>query len=242
MGNFLVCRVRMSESKWSWKARCSKTIHPATGLGPAALPRPQAEVCSWGARGGRPRTGGMGTVTLAARCLKPSVTFLPSLSNILGDDWESERVQQFFKHALHFFLSLFWHRCFALLFVNGSWLLNLPRHLLLLQLVPLNPPAVSALLLVLVLGQPTLSPVFPNSISLYFLMTWTNLLLYLPTITGFPILLITPACQLSKKITYALNFPLTLINEWLQHYITCLCLACAVVVGIWLFYSITLIY
>lgn len=57
-----------------------------------------------------------------------------------GDYWESESVQQFFKLALYFLLSLFWHSCFALLFVNGSWLLNLLRHLLLRQLVPLNSP------------------------------------------------------------------------------------------------------
>lgn len=110
-----------------------------------------------------------------------------------------------------------------------QWVLS-PRHSLLLQLVPLTPSAISALLLLLVLGQPMLSPIFPNSISLYFLITQTNLSLYLPTITGFSVLLITPACQLSKKITYALNFPLTLINEWLQCYITCLCLACALLV------------
>lgn len=108
--------------------RCSKTILPATGLGPATPPWPQAEVCLWGVLGGGPRTGGMHTVTWAGRCLKPGVTFLPSISNILGVYWESERVRQFFKPALHFFLSLFWHSCFALLFVNRSWLLNLPYY------------------------------------------------------------------------------------------------------------------
>lgn len=51
-----------------------------------------------------------------------------------------ETIQQFFRLALYFLLSLFWHSCFAVLFVNGSWLPNLPRHLLLQQLVPLNPP------------------------------------------------------------------------------------------------------
>lgn len=168
-------------------------------------------------------------VTWAGTCLGLDVIFLPSISNILGGLLRAGKGLTVLEaHFTLLFIPSLWHRCYAILFVNGSCVLNLPRHLVLLQLVPLTPSAISALLLLPVLGQPM--HIFPNSISLYFLITQTNLSLYLPTVTGFSVLLITPACQLSKKITYALKFPLTLINEWLQSYITCLCSACALLV------------
>lgn len=107
---------------------CSKTILPAKGLGlgPAAPPEPRRRCAPVVRR----EVDHKQEVTWAGRRPKPGVTFFPSIRNILGDYWELERVWQVFKPSLRFFLWLFWHSCFALLFVKGSWLLNLPRHLL----------------------------------------------------------------------------------------------------------------
>lgn len=81
-------------------------------------------------------------VTWAGTCLGLDVIFLPSISNILGGLLRAGKGLTVLEaHFTLLFIPSLWHRCFAILFVNGSCVLNLPRHLVLLQLVPLTPSA-----------------------------------------------------------------------------------------------------